>query len=97
MPHRGVAHEMADPMAAIRGLCLDPAEYIRASSSDGSGGGAGAGGAYVAGTRIVKVCGVTNPVDAVEACRAGANLIGVIFAEKSGRRVTAFESHIFYT
>jgi anthranilate synthase/indole-3-glycerol phosphate synthase/phosphoribosylanthranilate isomerase len=90
----------ADPMAAIRGLCLDPADYIRASSSDGSGGGSGggggvgAGGAYVAGTRIVKVCGVTNPVDAVVACRAGANLIGLIFAEKSGRRVTSFDAAV---
>jgi len=37
---------------------------------------------------------VTNPVDAVEACRAGANLIGLIFAEKSGRRVTSFDAAV---
>ncbi len=35
----------ADPMAAIRGLCLDPADYIRASSSDGAGGGRAAASA----------------------------------------------------
>lgn len=38
---------------------------------------------------LVKVCGVTNPNDALIACRAGANLIGLIFAPKSKRCVTS--------
>ncbi|KAL3775810.1 hypothetical protein ACHAW5_005072 [Stephanodiscus triporus] len=81
-----------DPRSAIRGLCLDPADYRRrtrgGATTSSSGGGGVAGGAYTGGTRIVKVCGLTNPADAIAACRAGANLIGVIFAEKSGRRAT---------
>jgi phosphoribosylanthranilate isomerase len=38
---------------------------------------------------LVKVCGITNPEDALVACQAGANLIGVIFVPKSKRCVTA--------
>ncbi|CBN76040.1 Bifunctional Indole-3-Glycerol Phosphate Synthase/Phosphoribosylanthranilate Isomerase (C-terminal) [Ectocarpus siliculosus] len=38
--------------------------------------------------RLVKVCGVTNVEDASTIATAGANLIGVIFAEGSPRRVT---------
>ena len=34
---------------------------------------------------MVKVCGVTCPEDALAACRAGASMIGVIFAEGSKR------------
>ena len=72
----------ADPGAAIRGLGLDP-----------RGGGSAAatargGGAYTAGTQLIKVCGITRADDAAVACRAGANCIGVIFAEKSKRKVT---------
>lgn len=73
----------ADPKAAIAALCLHPEEYEKQSNS------MSAGGAYVGGNKIVKVCGVTNPDDALVACRAGANLIGVIFAEKSKRKVDA--------
>lgn len=36
--------------------------------------------------RLVKVCGVTNVEDASMIATAGANLIGVIFAEGSPRR-----------
>ena len=70
----------ADPSAAIASLCLDPKEF---ASSTGL-----AGGAYTAGTKIIKVCGVTNAEDAKVACQSGANLIGVIFVPKSKRCVT---------
>ena len=47
-----------------------------------------AGGAYIGGMKIIKICGITTPHDALVACRAGANLIGIIFAEKSKRKVS---------
>ena len=72
----------ADPAAAIAGLCLDPADYEKKMMDT-----AASGGAYTAGTKIVKVCGITNAEDALVACRAHANLIGVIFAPKSKRCV----------
>ncbi|KAL3798488.1 hypothetical protein ACHAWO_011163 [Cyclotella atomus] len=68
----------ADPAEAIKGLCLHPDDY--ASQKRG-------GGAYTHGLKIVKICGLTNVEDAQAACRAGANLLGVIFAEKSKRKV----------
>lgn len=70
-----------DPGQAIQGLLLHPDDFRAASTSTS------VGGAYTGGLKVVKVCGVTNPEDALVACRAGANLIGVIFAEKSKRRV----------
>ncbi len=70
----------SDPSVAIRGLCLDPKDYASPQSVSG--------GAYTGGTKIIKICGLTTPDDALAACRAGANLLGVIFAEKSKRRVT---------
>jgi anthranilate synthase/indole-3-glycerol phosphate synthase/phosphoribosylanthranilate isomerase len=73
----------ADPSAAIESLCLHPDDFEK---QNGSGS---AGGAYTAGTKLIKVCGITNADDALAACRAGANLIGVIFAPKSKRCVTA--------
>eukprot|EP00586_Coscinodiscus_wailesii_P007524 CAMPEP_0172490118 /NCGR_PEP_ID=MMETSP1066-20121228/20459_1 /TAXON_ID=671091 /ORGANISM="Coscinodiscus wailesii, Strain CCMP2513" /LENGTH=613 /DNA_ID=CAMNT_0013258431 /DNA_START=164 /DNA_END=2005 /DNA_ORIENTATION=- len=72
----------SDVGEAIRGLCLDPRDY---ESGDAAAGGVG--GSYTGGTKLVKVCGVTNEEDALVACRAGASLIGVIFAEKSKRKV----------
>lgn len=72
----------ADPKAAIESFCLNPADYEKhiAESTRTS--------AYTAGTKIVKVCGITNSEDALVACKNGANLIGVIFAPKSKRCVT---------
>ena len=74
----------ADPAKAIESLCLDPADFAKQTSNSSSGGGA-----YTSGTQIIKVCGITQPEDALAACRAGANLIGVIFAPGSKRKVTA--------
>jgi anthranilate synthase/indole-3-glycerol phosphate synthase/phosphoribosylanthranilate isomerase len=71
-----------DPAAAIASLCLHPDDFADANAMQ-------AGGAYTAGTKIIKVCGITNAQDALVACRSGANMIGVIFAEKSKRFVTA--------
>lgn len=73
-----------DPQAAIASLCLDPVDYEKNQQSSST-----VGAAYTAGTKIVKVCGITNAQDALVACQAGANLIGVIFAPKSKRCVTA--------
>ena len=70
----------SDPSLAIKGFCLDPKDYEASQSI--------AGGAYTGGTKIIKVCGITNPDDALAACRAGASLIGVIFAPKSKRKVS---------
>eukprot|EP00529_Nitzschia_sp_RCC80_P015805 CAMPEP_0113489628 /NCGR_PEP_ID=MMETSP0014_2-20120614/26627_1 /TAXON_ID=2857 /ORGANISM="Nitzschia sp." /LENGTH=712 /DNA_ID=CAMNT_0000383371 /DNA_START=93 /DNA_END=2231 /DNA_ORIENTATION=- /assembly_acc=CAM_ASM_000159 len=72
----------ADPQAAIASLCLDPSDWEKTKASSM------AGGAYTGGTKLVKVCGVTNPEDALVACQAGANLVGVIFVPKSKRCVS---------
>lgn len=72
----------ADPKAAIQSLCLNPVDYEKYIAE------ANTTSAYTAGTKIVKVCGITNPEDALVACQNGANLIGVIFAPKSKRCVT---------
>jgi len=69
-----------DAGVAIKGLCLDPKDYAASQSVSG--------GAYTGGTKMIKICGLTNPQDALVACRAGANLLGVIFAEKSKRKVS---------
>lgn len=73
----------ADPKAAIKSLCLNPDDYEKfiAESTQSS--------AYTGGTKIIKVCGITNPDDALVACKNGANLIGVIFVPKSKRCVDA--------
>jgi len=72
-----------DPVAAIANLCLHPDDFVKMNANNG------VGGAYTSGTKLVKVCGITNPDDALVACQAGANIIGVIFAAKSKRLVTA--------
>jgi anthranilate synthase/indole-3-glycerol phosphate synthase/phosphoribosylanthranilate isomerase len=69
-----------DPGQAIADLCLDPQQYQQQQQQHGGGGGA-----YTMGTQLIKVCGITDPEDARVACRAGANAIGIIFAEKSPR------------
>ena len=69
-----------DAAVAIRGLCLDPKDYAASQSVSG--------GAYTGGTKMIKICGLTDPKDALVACRAGANLLGVIFATKSKRKVS---------
>mmetsp|Transcript_24856 Transcript_24856/g.68523 ORF Transcript_24856/g.68523 Transcript_24856/m.68523 type:complete len:671 (-) Transcript_24856:1180-3192(-) len=74
----------ADPKAAIAGLCLDPEDWAKNEENPA----AASGGAYTRGTKLVKVCGITNPEDALVACQAGANLIGVIFVPKSKRCVS---------
>jgi len=71
-----------DPKLAITALCLHPDEYEKLNQNSSGGG------AYVGGTKMVKVCGITNAEDALVACRSGANLIGIIFAERSKRKVT---------
>ena len=59
-------------------------------SAQGVGVSAAVGcGAYNKGLQVVKVCGVTNGLDATNACRSGAGLVGVIFAAGSKRVVTA--------
>ena len=80
----------ADPRAAIANLCLDPKDFqgVQVDDSDDVSS-LPTGGAYTAGTKIVKVCGITNAEDALVACQSGANLIGVIFAEKSKRKASA--------
>lgn len=66
-----------DPGDTIRKLCLDPDDYQKKLDQQ----------TFQPGLKLIKVCGITAPDDALAACRAGANLIGVIFAPKSKRRV----------
>jgi anthranilate synthase/indole-3-glycerol phosphate synthase/phosphoribosylanthranilate isomerase len=77
---------------AIANLCLHPDDFYEkqqnASSGTTAAAAGGGGGAYTGGTKLVKVCGITNANDALAACQAGANLIGVIFAPTSKRCVT---------
>ena len=40
----------------------------------------------------VKICGVCRPEDALAACRANASFVGVIFADKSPRKVSVDEA-----
>ncbi len=50
------------------------------------GGGSGAGGSRGRAPRpLVKICGITNRADAVAAVRAGANILGFVYAESPRR------------
>eukprot|EP00536_Pseudo-nitzschia_multiseries_P004676 jgi/Psemu1/302742/fgenesh1_kg.79_\ len=80
----------ADPKAAIAGLCLDPEDWAKNAENPATA----SGGAYTRGTKLVKVCGITNPEDALVACQAGANLIGVIFVPKSKRCVSTEQGRV---
>jgi anthranilate synthase / indole-3-glycerol phosphate synthase / phosphoribosylanthranilate isomerase len=73
-----------DPQRAIQSLCLDPVQYQQQQQQNS---GMSGGGAYTGGTQLIKVCGITNPDDAMVACQAGANLIGMIFVPHSPRCV----------
>ena len=79
----------SNPLQAIQGLCLNKNDYENSQRNNVQT----IGGAYTQGCQLIKVCGITNPEDALVACQAGVNLIGVIFAEKSKRRVTAEQAH----
>jgi len=71
----------SDPQRAITNLCLHPDDYKKEDNSSSNQVGA----AYTRGTQLVKVCGITSSEDALVACQAGANLIGIIFVPKSKR------------
>jgi anthranilate synthase/indole-3-glycerol phosphate synthase/phosphoribosylanthranilate isomerase len=60
-------------------------------STSGCGDGAAS---YVGGTQLIKICGVTNASDALIACQAGANLIGLIFVPASKRCIASSEQAI---
>jgi anthranilate synthase/indole-3-glycerol phosphate synthase/phosphoribosylanthranilate isomerase len=74
----------ADPSAAIASLCLHPDDVTTQNAIEAVVGGA----SYTGGTKLIKVCGITNAEDALAACRAGANWIGVIFVPNSKRCVS---------
>ena len=65
----------------------DPKKTIESLVGTGSDS---EGGARVVG--LVKVCGLTSAVDAGVALQAGANMLGVIFAEASPRKATAAQA-----
>lgn len=81
-----------NPSLAIAGLCLNEEDYKKSVSTSNKDSMSVVGGAYTGGMKLIKVCGITSPDDAIVACQAGANLIGVIFAEKSKRKVTPQEA-----
>lgn len=60
---------------------------ILSSGATAAAVGTATAAAYIGGLQLVKVCGITTVDDAILACQAGANLIGIIFATKSPRRV----------
>ncbi|KAL7575941.1 hypothetical protein ACA910_000737 [Epithemia clementina (nom. ined.)] len=80
-----------NPSQAIASLCLNAADYEnfnQQASNNKDRPLSSVSGAYTAGLQLIKVCGITKPEDATVACQAGANLIGVILAEKSKRKVS---------
>lgn len=74
-----------DPAATIQSFCLNPRDYYNDANKTNI---CTTSGAYTGGTKMIKVCGITNAEDALVACRAGATLIGVIFVQKSKRNVS---------
>jgi indole-3-glycerol phosphate synthase/phosphoribosylanthranilate isomerase len=88
----------ANPTTAIASLYLNPDDFNQHIRMNHNGttvtennaiGGISSGGAasYIGGTQLIKICGVTDVTDALIACRAGANLIGIIFVTASKRCV----------
>jgi anthranilate synthase / indole-3-glycerol phosphate synthase / phosphoribosylanthranilate isomerase len=94
------------PSQLIADLCLDPADYQKRKNKNQPATENGAANAaatsispssappYVDGLKLVKVCGITTAHDAVAACQAGASLIGIIFAERSPRKVATNQQAI---
>lgn len=66
----------ADPRATIKELFANGGEYATATRT----------------AVLVKTCGMKSVADAKSSLEAGANLIGVIFAEKSPRKVSLEEA-----
>ena len=54
----------------------------------------GGAASYIGGTQLIKICGITNVNDALIACQAGANLIGIIFVTASKRCVSSSQQAI---
>ena len=90
----------ANPTTAIASLYLNPNDFhqhIRLNHNGSTdtendtlvSGKRNIGGAasYIGGTQLIKICGITNVTDALIACQAGANLIGIIFVTASQRCV----------
>ena len=82
----------SQPEQAIASLCLNADDFDQRrqqqTNSKETAWPSFASAAYTGGLQVLKICGITNPEDATVACQAGVNLIGVIFAEKSKRKVS---------
>jgi indole-3-glycerol phosphate synthase/phosphoribosylanthranilate isomerase len=92
----------ANPTTAIASLYLNPNDFhqhhrikhigtttAESSVVSSSGNGSSSAASYIGGTQIIKICGITNVSDALIACQAGANLIGIIFVPASKRCVAS--------
>jgi anthranilate synthase / indole-3-glycerol phosphate synthase / phosphoribosylanthranilate isomerase len=94
-----------NPSQLIADLCLDPADYqkrknenqpakVNGAANEATSISQASAPPYVDGLKLVKVCGITTAHDAVAACQAGASLIGIIFAERSPRKVATNQQAI---